>query len=181
MRRPLVLVAVLLLAGCGEAAPEPFIATRAAEPQRVELGWRESYPDGPKRLLFAVDQLEVTQGGWSVGIAVTNETGVPFEARSRDVELTYGVALFRTGDLEELEQAAEAGSLPPVREASTISPMPPAILEPGETWRGRLSGRGALADGSWLRVVFGPLRAAGEPPEGMEPVVVWITDRTHRL
>jgi len=96
-------------------------------------------------LLFAVDQLEVTQGGWSVGIAVTNETGIPFEARGRDVELTYGVALFRTGDLEELEQAAEAGTLPPVRAASTISPLPPPILEPGATWRARLSGRTKLA------------------------------------
>ncbi|HUP32512.1 MAG TPA: hypothetical protein VM184_05715 [Gaiellaceae bacterium] len=180
MRRPLLLAAVLLLAGCGEAPQEPFLAARAAEPQRVELGWREAYPDGPKRLLFAVDELAVTARGWSVRIAVTNDTAIPFTTRDRDVDLTYGVTLFRTGDLDELEAAAEAG-FPPVRKASAITPMPPSVLRPGATWRATLSGRGALADGAWLRVVFGPFRADGDPPEGMQPAVVWITDRSHRL
>ena len=38
-----------------------------------------------------------------------------------------------------------------------------------------------LADGSYVRVAFGPLRAVGDPPKGMQPVVYWITDRSHRL
>jgi hypothetical protein len=177
----LCLLAVGLVAGCGQPAGEPFIATRPAEAQRVELDWREGYPDGPKRLLFAVDALEITARGWAVDVAVTNESGIPFQAPLREADLSYGVMLFRTSDLDELEAAAAQNTLPPVREATTITPMPPPVLEPGETWRARLAGRGALADGAYLRVSFGPLRAAAEPPAGMEQVVVWITDRSHRL
>jgi hypothetical protein len=178
VRRTLCLLAAVVLAGCGEAPREPFVATQAAEPQRAQLGWRESYPASGKRLIFVVEELEITEDGWRAAIAVENETGVPF---AHDENLTYGVMLFRTADLGELEAAAAAGGLPPVREAAQIEPPPPAVLQAGSSWRARLSSRGALPSGAHLRVVFGPLRAVGDPPEGIEPVVVWITDRSQPL
>jgi hypothetical protein len=89
--------------------------------------------------------------------------------------------LFATGELQELEDAARAGGLPPTREAEAIEPEPPAVLAPGARWQARLSARGALPAGSWVRVVFGPLRAEEEPPEGLDPTVVWITDSSYRL
>ena len=55
------------------------------------------------------------------------------------------------------------------------------MLAPNQTWRATLSAPGSLADGSYVRVVFGPFRAVGEPPAEMEREVVWITDRAHRL
>jgi hypothetical protein len=181
MRRTLSLLAALWLAGCGGAEPEPLAPARAAEPQQAELGWRESYPASGPRLVFAVGKLTVLDEGWSVEIAVTNATRIPFEAGGGTADLAYGLMLFRTGDLAELEEAARQDGLPPLRRAATIEPEPPDVLVPGQTWRAKLSARGSLADGSYLRVSFGPLLADGEPPEGMEPTVVWITDRSHRL
>lgn len=183
MRRTALLAFVLALAGCGEPAVDrPRPVPQAAEPQQAELGWRESYPDASgERLVFEVESFEVTAEGWSTRVAVTNETSIPWEARPPLSQQRYGVMLFATGDLGELEEAARSGGLPAARKAETIEPEPPAVLAPGATWRARLAARGALAAGSYLRVVFGPLRAAAEPPEGMEQVVVWITDSSYRL
>ena len=57
----------------------------------------------------------------------------------------------------------------------------PAILEPGASWEGTMSAEGALVAGSWVRVVFGTLVAAGNPPEELPERIVWITDHAYRL
>lgn len=185
MRRTLILLAaVSLLAGCGTVEPartEPVKLGRPAEPQRVELGWVERYPASGPGLRFAVSALQVTGEGWNAEIAVTNATGIPFELGQHPAELAFGLMLFTSGDVDELDRAARDGRLPTIRRATTIEPAPPTVLAPGATWRARLSASGSLADGSWVRVSLGPLRAQGEPPNDMEPVVVWITDRSHRL
>lgn len=181
MRRTLVLAAVLLLAGCGGAAPEPAKPVRAAEPQRIELGWRESYPSSGQRLIFVVDTLEITDKGWSADIAVTNSTAIPFELGRRPAELEYGLMLFSTGSLKELQDAVSAGRLPPPRTATRFDPAPPDVLAPHETWRATIAAPGALPAGAYVRVSFGPLRAIGTPPANVEATVLWITDRSHRL
>jgi len=176
-----VLLAVLLLTGCGTSETVPVPPARAAEQQRVALGWRESYPSTGERIRFAVEELDVRAEGWSVGIAVTNATRSSFELGVNRAQLTFGLMLFATGDLDELEEASRTGRLPTVRLAATMKPPPPNVLAPGATWRATLAGPGSLADGSYVRVTFGPLRAVGEPPQGMQPVLVWITDRSHKL
>jgi len=180
MRRT-ALLAVLLLTGCGASETEPVPQARAAEPQQVELGWLESYPSTGARIRFAVDGLTVGAEGWSVEIRVTNATSSPFELGINRAQLSFGLILFTTGKLEELEQGNRDGRLPPVRLAATMKPPPPDVLAPGATWDATLEGPGSLADGSFVRVAFGPLRAVGEPPEGMQSVLFWITDRSHRL
>jgi hypothetical protein len=181
MRRTLSLLAAVWLAGCGGAEPEPLAPARAAEPQQAQLGWRESYAASGERLVFVVGKLTVRKNGWSVEIGVTNATRVRFQAGGGPADLAYGLMLFRTSDLTELEEAAREDGLPPLRRAAAIEPEPPDVLAPGQSWRATLSAPGSLADGSYLRVSFGPLRAEGEAPEGMEPIVVWITDHAHRL
>ena len=181
MRRPLVLAAVLLLAGCSSGEVEPVKPVRAAEPQRVELGWRESYPSTGERLVFEVETLQITKQGWSADIAVTNSTEIPFELGALPEPLAFGLMLFATGNLDELERAAEGGRLPPPRLAARIEPAPPDELAPGQTWRATISAPGSLADKAFVRVSFGPFRARGEPPAGMEAIVRWITDRSFRL
>jgi hypothetical protein len=181
MRRT-ALLAVLLLTGCAEAAEtKPVQPAHAAEPQHVRLGWLESYPSTGERLRFAVDELDVRANGWSVEIAVTNATRRSFELGVNRAQLAFGLMLFATGDLAEVEQANREGRLPPVRLAAIMKPPPPDDLAPGASWRATLSAPGSLADGSYVRVAFGPLRVVGDPPQGMQPVVFWITDRSHRL
>jgi hypothetical protein len=181
MRRHLSVLAVLVLAGCGatrEATPIP--PAHAAEPQVAKLGWRERYPPTGMHLRFDVERLEVRRDGWSVDIAVTNSTDTPFES-GRPAELVFGLMLFANGDFEEFTEAANAGLLPPLRRARSIKPPPPHVLQPGATWRATLSAPGSLADGSWVRVAFGPFDAVGMPFEGKARRVDWITDKAHRL
>jgi hypothetical protein len=182
MRRPLLFVAVLLLAGCGGATElEPVDDSRAAEPQSAELHWRESYPSSGQRLIFAVDSLEVTATGWSADIAVTNSTATSFDLGAVPAPSSFGLMLFANDSLEEFQKAAKSGRLPPPRTATRFDPALPDVLAPSQTWRGTISAPGSLAGGAYVRVSFGPLVAKGEPPDGMRPTVVWITDRSYRL
>ena len=128
---------------------------------------------------FAVDDLTVRPEGWSVGIAVTNATHSTFELGVNT--LAFGLMLFATGALEEVEKANRERRMPSPRLATTMKPEPPDLLVPGATWRATLSGHGSLADESWVRVAFGPFRAVGDPPPGMRPVLYWITDHAYQL
>lgn len=183
MRRTALLALVLVAVGCGaQTVDRPRPEARAAGPQQAQLGWRETYPDRTRdRLVFEVQTFEVTERGWSAQIALTNETPVPFSARGTPASSRYGLMLFASGDLRELEEAGSAGRLPLVRPPDEIEPQPPRVLAPGATWRGRIGASGSLPAAGYVRVVFGPLVAQGDPPEGMEGDVVWITDRSYRL
>ena len=54
-------------------------------------------------------------------------------------------------------------------------------LAPGATWSGEISARGSLPARAWVRLSFGAFVAVGDPPEGVEPRVVWITDHAYPL
>jgi len=81
----------------------------------------------------------------------------------------------------ELEQRNQNAELPGLRAARRFVPELPARLGPGASWRGTISAPGTLASGRWVRVVFGPLVAVGDPPDDMQRDFVWITDHAHRL
>ena len=182
MARLVLVLALVVLAGCGsEEEPVPLAPVRAAAPQTVELKWRESYPPTGPQLRFHVDRLAVREDGWSVDVAVENATAIPFALATEPLDLEFGVMLFASDSVEELEAASRGGSLPSLRRATDIVPSPPQTLDPGATWRARLSAPGSLRAGAFLRVSFGPLVAEREPPPDMESTVVWITDKAHRL
>src|SRR5687768_9304414 len=101
MRRLLCLPAIALLAGCAsEGDVEAVPPAKPAEHQLADVRWRESYPSTGRRPRFAVERIEVRRNGWSVEIAVTNETGIPF--RVEPGQAACGLMLFATGDLEAL-------------------------------------------------------------------------------
>lgn len=193
MRRPMLalvlapvaagIVLSVSLAGCGGGSDPALPLAEAAAPELAPLAWTETYGQPGARLVFSVRQLEVRRDAWSATVSVTNKTGIGFEVGDRDnlVDRRFGVMVFQTGDLRELEQRNRAGELPPVRPARSYVPALPEVLAPGATWRGVISAPGSLPARSWVRLSFGTFVAVGEPPKGIEPRVVWITDHAYPL
>ena len=171
------------LTGCAGEPAEPLPAAEPARPQRAQLGWREVYGESSERLVFTVDSLAVLENGWQASVAVENATQSRFAVASGAGALAqaFGLMLFPNGDLEELERLNRAGELPAIRGARTFTPPLPRSLGPGERWQGTIAARGSLPAGAFVRVVFGAFVADGDPPEGLEEQVVWITDHAHRL
>ena len=182
-RRSFALAALALVAaGCG-SSPQPLPPVEAAVPQRAQLDWVESFGEPGARVIFRVRSLEVLADGWRARIGLTNDTVASFSLGDRKASLdrTFGVMLFRTGDLRELEQRNSAGELPAIRRARAYEPSLPLVLDPGTTWEGAISARGSLAAGRYLRVVFGTLVPVGDAPPGLPDRIVWITDHAYRL
>ncbi len=154
----------------------------AAGPQTADLDWREVYGSVGEQLVFTVDRLDVTESGWSARVGVENDSSVGWElAPGATPEGSFGLQLFETGDVEELEERNRNGTLPAVRAATGYAPALPKVLEPGASWEGELSSRGALVAGAWARVVFGTLVAVGKPPDELDEKVIWITDHAYEL
>ncbi len=158
-------------------------ASVAASPQSVSLDWRETHGVSGEQLVFSVESLQVTSDGWRVSLALENRSSVAYELGDPRTTLnrSFGLRLFSTGSLDEVEERMADGTLPAVRSAVRYTPSLPAILEPDASWRGTISAPGALSAGSWVRVVFGTLVSAGNPPEELGENVVWITDSAYRL
>ena len=186
MQRPLAvlvaLVTALLAVGCGESTVSPAPVVQAP-PQAAELAWNERSPATGPHLLFRVRRFAVTTGGWETDVEVENRTDVTWEMATDPVAVgqSFGIMLFATGDLAEVEQRNRSGDLPGLRAAQSFDPELAARLAPGASWRGTVSAHGSLAARRYVRVVFGPLVADGSPPSGMPAHFVWITDHAYRL
>lgn len=186
MQRPVAVLvalgAVLLAAGCGSDGAPPVIPS-AAPAQAVELTWVERSPATGPALVFRVHRFAVTDDGWESEVEIENRTGIPWGLGDDPVavEQSFGIMLFATGGMDELEARNRDGSLPGLRAARRFVPELPGRLAPGATWRGTISAPGPLAAGRWVRVAFGPLTAVGDPPDGMPSQFVWITDHAYRL
>jgi hypothetical protein len=163
-----------------ESAAEASVAAR---PQTATLDWRETHGSPGEQLVFEVESLQVVPGGWRVRLGLENRSSVAFALGDPQATLnrSFGLMLFSTGNIEELNEQNADGTLPAVRPAVDYEPELPAILEPDASWKGTMSAPGALAAGSWVRVVFGALVSVGNPPEELGESVVWITDRAYRL
>jgi hypothetical protein len=161
----------------------PARPTAAASPQSANLDWHETYGPPGEKLVFEVDRLQVLADGWRARLALTNDTSISYAVGDPRATLDreFGLMLFKTGDIEELERRNGNNTLPATRPAVRYQPRLPAILEPGASWRGAISARGPLVAGSWVRVVFGTLLAVGEPTGDQDKRVVWITDQAYEL
>jgi hypothetical protein len=165
--------------GGSEDVPDTSVA---AGPQTADLEWRETYGSGGEQVVFTVDSLEVTPTGWRARVGIENQSSIAWElAPGATPDGTFGLQLFTTGELDELEERNNAGTLPAVRAATSYEPELPKILDPGASWEGEISANGALVAESWVRVVFGTLIAVGKPPDELDEAVIWITDEAYRL
>lgn len=183
MRRALLAIpAVLAVAGCG-AEPEPIPPATPAPAQEAELAWEEPFPEAAPRLVFRVETFAVTEDGWEAEIAIANETDIAWRIGDQDqvAGRQFGVMLFATSGLDEVEERNRAGTLPAIRRATEYDPPPPSKLAAGETWSGRISAPGALAAGRVVRITFGLLVPDGSPPAGVPEQVLWITDASYEL
>ncbi len=175
----LALAAAALLAGCDSGGAPP-LPTGPAPPQSEALDWVERFPaDGPA-LVFSAHLFEVTSAGWRAEIELANDTSIPWEIQESPAT-QFGVMLFPTDEVSEVEHRSRNDDLPGLREAQSLEPTPPATLRPGKSWRGTMSAPGSLAAGLYVRIVFGRLVAVGDPPTGMPAQFSWITDHAYRL
>jgi hypothetical protein len=148
----------------------------AAGPQRATLGWRELAGEVGEQLVFSVETIEVLPDGWAVKLSVENKTTTSYRVATTLVQ-PFGLMVLSSGNYDELMEQNESGTLPTVRPATDYVPPLPAVLEPGDSWVGRISAPGALVANGRVRVVFGALASVVEPRD----VVVWISDHTYRL
>ena len=155
----------------------------AAGPQAEKLSWRETFGPAGQQLVFEVERFQVLDHGWKAWLRVTNSTSVAYDIGDprATIDRTFGLMLFETGDLDELEERNAQGTLPAIRSAKTYEPELPLLLEPGGTWSGVISAPGSLVAGSWVRVVFGTLIAIGVTNDVLEERVVWISDSAYPL
>lgn len=179
---PLTVLLGLLATGCGSTATT-FVPSMKAPPQEATLGWLEPYPAEKPALVFGVRSFAVTRSGWQAAISVENRSDVGWEvgAPRLTAERAFGVLLFPSDDLDELERRNREGTLPALRRATAYVPPLPQVLEPGTTWSGTISAPGPLAGGLWLRVSFGTFTSVGDPPAGAQQQLVWFTDHAYHL
>ena len=147
----LLLVVAVLLAGCGgDETPAP-LPTEAAPPQAAELGWTEQLPQTGDALVFRVHRFAVTRNGWEADVEVENRTDIPWRLPGAvdAVPTSFGVMLFRTDDLDEVERRSADGDLPGLRAASTYTPRAAGAARAGRALarddrRARVARRRAL-------------------------------------
>jgi hypothetical protein len=175
--KALLLAAIpLVVAACGSSATTPRDTPVAAPPQSATLDWSE--PVEGTRLTFGASRFEVTERGWEARISVDNGTTANLVVGDRPL---FGVMLFTSASLDELEQRNAAGELPSVRNAVTFTPPLPRMVKSGARWSGVISAPGALAAGRFVRIVFGPFTPTGATPAGLPGELTWITDNAYRL
>ena len=130
--------------------------SRAASPQAAELGWRETYGPPGEQLVFSVDSLAVVENGWRVRLGVENGTSIPYELGDPKATLdrSFGLMLFSTGDLEELQARNTEGTLPAVRpaEISALEAERDAVLAALPTARPRLDSLRLVASPDFLQL-----------------------------
>jgi hypothetical protein len=173
----------LLLASNRSEPSATYEPVTAAAPQTAALDWVERFPaDGPA-LVYRVKEIRVEPDGWEAELAIENRTDRRYEipAATDPTSRVFGVMMFASGELEDLQTRSRTGDYPTVRPARTVVPALPLLLLPGDVWSGTIAAPGSLPGGKWLRVVFGPLTVVGDVPKDVPTDVIWITDHAHRL
>ncbi|HXV03771.1 MAG TPA: hypothetical protein VFP24_09390 [Gaiellaceae bacterium] len=168
------LLVLVALAGCS-GIQHPTLAP-AATPRDVDLGWVERYAAG--QFTFRVGQFAVGPDGWQANVAVTNNSTSPYRISPQ----SFGLVPLDTTSQAELKRLTEdLTRTPPALQPVSVTPAPPPLLAPGETYRGTIEGSEALRSGTVLRFLFGPFTRpeARDVTQGAD--VLWVTDHAVRI
>ena len=129
--------------GCGarrrlQRRVAPDLPTEAAPPQAAELGWTEQLPKRDARWSSACTGSPSPERGWEADVEVENQTDVMWEIPGAlsAVTTSFGVMLFRTGELEELDRGTGRRSAGSPR-GGRLRAGAPDSLAPGEGGAGR--------------------------------------------
>src|SRR5262245_23190850 len=151
---------LLALVACLVAAP-------VAGAQR--LGWNERAKYAGKPVMsYRVVSLTFGKNGWNAHVSMRN-----LSQKTIRVGKSFGVGFWTSRRATSLREVVGFAS------ATTFSSRVPAVLKPGQSWTGVISGGGSLNTNArvYARVIFGPF--TGFP--GQRTSVVWITDHSEPL
>ncbi len=125
----------------------------------------------------------MTPTGWSAQISVENTSDIGWAVGGKKyaAELAFGVMLFPNDDQKEFEERTRNNDLPAIRAATSYTPALPTVLKAGRRGAASSPRPARLRAGLWVRISFGPFRSVGEPPDGVEPSLVWFTDHAYHL
>ena len=128
----LLIVVAALAPACGGDESTTSLPTEAAPPQEAELTWSEQFPETGAGFSFRIRRFAVTADGWEADVEVENRTDIPWRLPGAEdaVPTSFGVMLFRTDDVEEVEQRSANGDLPGLAGSSTYTPSLPTRLAP---------------------------------------------------
>ncbi len=103
----------------------PARPTAAASPQSKNLDWHETHGPPGEKLVFGVDRLQVLADGWRARLALTNDTSISYAVGDPRATLDreFGLMLFETGEIEELERRNGNNTLPATRPAVLYQPQ----------------------------------------------------------
>jgi hypothetical protein len=182
-RLPVLLASLLAAVAVGCTSDVRTLPPSTAAPlQSAELAWVERAPQDGTGFVFRVRRFAVTDDGWEADVEIQNRTSIAWgTGGGLAVGQSFGLMLFASGDLAEVDRRMRDRDLPGLRPVQRFDPALPDRLAAGQTWRSTISAAGTLAAGRHVRIAFGPLIADGEPPQGLERAFVWITDHAYEL
>jgi hypothetical protein len=133
------------------------------------LGWQETAKaKGAKVMVYRVDSLTFGPKRWSAHVSIRNLSKKPIK-----IGKSFGIAFWLDGKNTSLAQAVGRGL------ANKFSKEPPAVLRPGATWTGVMSGLGTVPKQLtvYARLFFGSF----SPFPGRSQPILWITDHAHKV
>jgi hypothetical protein len=152
----------------------------AATTTAIRLGWNEVAPrcnkvsnagvsgcEGtryPVVFRARVGVLDLRTSGWSVSVSITNLTRKPLLIPGGIVQLCVFPG----------PKSPRSRCLKP----ALIPPAPLVRLDPGRSWATTANGKGRVAAGQWVRVLFPMVTGSFESPTG--PAIVWMTVHAYR-
>ncbi len=131
----------------------------AAQAKTIRLHWLEQTPAGfgYPVVVFNVRSIAYDGTSWRVSAAVTNRSKSPVKIRTSGTSTTiprFGLRLPPSiCKYRNYPSCLSGGAV--LVPASSYTPQPPVVLDPGRRWSGAFVGRAPLREGMRIAITFG--------------------------